>query len=107
LLDDVTALSAVGSRFAADYLPEGSPPPAGREWALAERWRGQGLAVNLTDLTYPGEHHDAAKYLAAHGWQTVETPLAEVFAATGLPDLQRDDHADVSVSSSYVNAIRT
>ncbi|MBO0865127.1 MAG: SAM-dependent methyltransferase, partial [Mycobacterium sp.] len=86
LLDEVTALSAVGSRFAADYLPDGCPPRAGQVRALAERWQG---------------------HLAAHGWETVEMPLTELFAATGFPDLRRDDPADPFVSSSYVNASRT
>ena len=104
LLDGVTALSAVDSRLAPEYLPKGRPPPAGQERALAERWRAHGLDVDLTDLTYPGEHSDAAEYLAAHGWETVELPLAELFAATGL---RQDDPADAPLLSSYVDAIRT
>ncbi|MGH3969355.1 MAG: class I SAM-dependent methyltransferase, partial [Mycobacterium sp.] len=74
LLDDVTALSAAGSRFGAD--------------------------------DHPGEHHDAAEYLAAGGWETVQIPLADLFAATGLPGLRHDDPADGSVASSYVSATR-
>lgn len=107
LLDDVTALSATGSRFAADYLPGGCLPPAGQERALTERWRSHGFDVDLTDLSYPGEYHDAAEYLAARGWETAEIPLSEVFAATGFPDLRRDDAADAPAASSYVNATRT
>ncbi len=39
LLDDVTALSAPGSRAAADYFPEGQPLVLSQEHELAKRWR--------------------------------------------------------------------
>jgi hypothetical protein len=53
--------------LAADYLPGRSQPLAGREQALADRWRPYGFGGDVTDVTYPGEHHDAAEYLAARG----------------------------------------
>ncbi len=72
LLDDVTALSAAGSRFAADHMPTwtSSQLEAGR--AFMEGWRRHGLDVDLASLTYPGEYRYVPEYLAAHGWQTVE-----------------------------------
>lgn len=107
LLDNVTALSAAGSRFAADHLPGGSQSHESQEHALADRWREYGLDVDLVDLTYPGERNDVGEYLAAHGWETVGTTIADLFGATGLPRLRRDGLADVPVSPHYVTATRT
>jgi len=106
LLDNVTALSTAGSRFAADHMRVGSESQAGQEQALADRWRERGLDVDLTGLTYSGEHADVAEYLAARGWETVGTTLADLFAATGLPRLRRDDPAGLPVSPLYVTATR-
>jgi methyltransferase (TIGR00027 family) len=106
LLDNVTALSAAGSRFAADHRPGGNQSQASQERALAERWREHGLDVDLFDLTYPGERDDVADSLAARGWQTVRTTIADLFGVTGLPRLRRNGLADVPVASHYVTAAR-
>jgi methyltransferase (TIGR00027 family) len=61
LLDNLTALSAPGSRAAADYLPQRQRPLASQEHALADRWRQFGFNNDLAELTYPDEHHEAAE----------------------------------------------
>jgi methyltransferase (TIGR00027 family) len=104
LVDDVTALSAAGSWLAADYLPEHSQQLAGQEQALADRWRPYGFDGDLTELTCPGKHNDAAAALAALGWEIVGTDLADLFAATGLPGLRRGDFGSVPVAGRYVSA---
>jgi methyltransferase (TIGR00027 family) len=106
LVDDVTALSAAGSRLAADYLPGRSQPLAGQEQTLADRWRPYGFDADLTELTYPGQQHDPAESLAALGWETVGTDLADLFAATGLPGLRRGDLGSAPVAGRYVSATR-
>jgi methyltransferase (TIGR00027 family) len=107
LLDGVTALSAAGSRFAADYLAQRNSPSAGQQRALAQCWQDDGLDVDPTELTCPGGHNDAGRYLGGHGWATLEVSQAELFAVTGLPDLRRHHPADAAVSDCYVNATRT
>lgn len=104
LLDDVTALSTEGSRLAADYLPSRGQPLAGQEQALVERWRAYGFETDLTDLIYSDEYHDVAEYLALRGWETHGTDLADLFAATGLPGLRREDLAGAPVAGRYVSA---
>jgi methyltransferase (TIGR00027 family) len=104
LLDNVTALSAAGSRMAADYLPNRSGPFSSQEHALAERWRPYGFDGDMTELTYPDEQHDAAESLAALGWKTFVTDLPDLFNATGLPGLRRQDLADAPVAGRYVSA---
>jgi methyltransferase (TIGR00027 family) len=104
LLDNVTALSAAGSRVAADYLPNRTWPLVSQEHALADRWRPYGFEGNMTELTYPDEQHDAAEFLAALGWRTVVTDLADLFIATGLPGLRRHDLGGAPVAGRYVSA---
>jgi methyltransferase (TIGR00027 family) len=104
LVDDVTALSAAGSQLAADYLPGRSQPLVSQEQALADRWRPYGFDADLTQLTYPGQLHDAAESLAALGWDIVEADLADLFAATGLPGSRRGDLDSTPVAGRYVSA---
>jgi hypothetical protein len=44
--------------------------------------------------------------LAAQNWETVDTTLADLCGATGLPGLRRGQRADAPVASSYVTAVR-
>jgi methyltransferase (TIGR00027 family) len=107
LLNNVTALSAAGSRVAADYLPNRRLPFSSPEHTLAERWRPYGFDGDMTELTYPDEQHDAAESLAALGWKTFMTDLADLFIATGLPGLRRQDLAGAPVAGRYVSATLT
>jgi methyltransferase (TIGR00027 family) len=107
LLDDVTAMSAAGSRMAADFLPNRSWPFSSQEHALAERWRPYGFDGDMTELTYLDEEHDAAESLAALGWKTFVTDLADLFTATGLPGLRRQDLGGAPIAGRYVSATLT
>ena len=107
LLDDVTALSAAGSRFAADHMPTwtSSQLEAGR--AFMEGWRRHGLDVDLASLTYPGEYRYVPEYLAAHGWHTEERTVVELLATMGMAELWRGGSDDIAVVPRYVTAMRT
>ena len=97
-------LSAAGSRMAADYLPNSSRPFVSQEHALAQRWKSYGFNGDITELTYPDEQHDAAESLAALGWRTFVTDLADLFTATGLTGLRRQDLGAAPVAGRYVSA---
>jgi methyltransferase (TIGR00027 family) len=105
LLDRVTALSARGSRAAADYLPGSQRAMASQEHALADRWRKFGFTGDMAELIYPDEYRDAAESLAALGWRTVVAALGDLFTATGLPSLRRQDLNTAPVAGRYVHAI--
>jgi methyltransferase (TIGR00027 family) len=107
LLAGVTALSAPGSRVAADYLPERQRQLVSQEHALAERWRPFGFSGDIAELTYSDEQHDASEFLAALGWKTEVTVLGDLFTATGLPGLRRQDLDGAPVAGRYVRAILT
>ena len=59
----------------------------------------------MAELTYPDDHHDAAESLAALGWRTGVTGLGDLFTATGLPGLRRQDLKGVPVAGRYVRAV--
>jgi methyltransferase (TIGR00027 family) len=108
LLANVDALSAVGSKFAADYGSVGAETEEKKRQAqtLTERWREHGLDLDIPALTYPGEHIDVAAHLQAHGWDTATFGLADLFDAAGLAPLDAEAQAGAAASISFVRATR-
>jgi len=108
LLDNVTALSAAGSRFAADYgSVRGQTEEQQRQaHILTDRWREHGLDLHIPDLTYPGDHTDVAAHLRGHGWDTATFVLADLFAAAGMAPLEGEAQAGAPASISFVRATR-
>ncbi|MCV7102366.1 SAM-dependent methyltransferase [Mycobacterium palustre] len=84
MLDQVTELSADGSRLVAEvFFNTGVSGDALN--AASEKWRDNGLDIALGDLGFPGERNDVATYLADRGWRPVRTPLNRLLADNGLP----------------------
>jgi methyltransferase (TIGR00027 family) len=106
LLQDVTAVSAAGSRFAADHVPTWTPMHVGAARAFVERWRRQGLDIDLASLTHPGEYRYIPEYLAANGWQTVERNVVDLLTGMGLAELWRGGPDDLAVIPGFVTAKR-
>lgn len=98
LLDQITELSADGSRLVAEVFSNTGVSGDALN-AASEKWRENGLDVALGDLGFPGERNDVATYLAAHGWRPVRTPLNQLLADNGLP-LQSTDK-DAPFSKNY------
>jgi methyltransferase (TIGR00027 family) len=111
LLDNITRLSAAGSRLATENVPDASqavPVMAERMRQVTDRWRDHGFDVEMTDLWYGGDRNDVADYLHSHGWQVSATSAADLFAAHGL-SVQIDDEQEAAMFSGlgYVAATRT
>jgi methyltransferase (TIGR00027 family) len=108
LLDNITSLSAPGSRFAAENMGGGGD--AGqmmqdRMHQAIDRWREHGFDVDMTDLGYPGDRHDVAEYLNGHGWTAVPTLMADLYEATGRSMPVNDEtDAETYRSFNYVTA---
>jgi len=110
LLDNITALSAPGSRLATENLPDASrsvPMMADRMREATDRWREHGFDVEMTDLWYGGERHDVVEYLNAHGWAATSTSVAELVAAQGLSVQAQDDPEATFAALGYVTATRS
>jgi methyltransferase (TIGR00027 family) len=106
LLAGVTEVSAPGSRFSADHMASWTPERQAAREAFVEGWRQHGLDVDLASLTYPGEYRYVPEYLAAHGWQTVQRNVVELFVGLGLGEFWRGRPTDVELVPGYVTATR-
>lgn len=88
LLDQITALSVPGSRFATEGLLDinelNEEELRTRMRRQNERWARHGLDFDMAALVYFDDRTDAGTYLAAHGWQTTSVRNSELFAQHGL-----------------------
>jgi methyltransferase (TIGR00027 family) len=107
LLQDVSAVSAAGSQFAADHMPTWTPLQLKAGRAFVDHWRQHGLDVDLAALTYPGEYRYVPEYLTAHGWETVERTVVELFASLGMSARKWVRARDVAIIPRYVTARRS
>ena len=111
LFDDITMLSAAGSRLASENVPNAGrlvPRMADRMREVTDRWRQHGFDVEMTDLWYPGDRSDVVDYLNTHGWEATATRVADLFAAHGFSlQTDNDDEAEMSATLCYVTATRT
>jgi methyltransferase (TIGR00027 family) len=95
LLDRITALSALGSRFATEGLLDvnnvSEHELRRRMQRQAERWRNHGFELDMAALVYFDDRTDAGTYLTNLGWKTVSTSTTELLAKHGLPPIDADD----------------
>ncbi len=103
LLDNVTALSADGSRLVAEIFLNSSTNLEALH-AATHKWHENGLDVELQDLGFPGERNDVASYLEARGWHPVRTELNQLLADNGLP-LQSSEHDAPFGKNYYCTAV--
>jgi methyltransferase (TIGR00027 family) len=110
LLDNITMLSAAGSRLATEDLPDAAravPLIRARAREIIDRWQQDDFDIDLDDLWYPGDRNAVIDYLGARGWETGVTSVPELFAAYGLPNPTDDaDEASLFASRTYVSATR-
>ncbi|MGZ7023188.1 MAG: SAM-dependent methyltransferase, partial [Ilumatobacteraceae bacterium] len=109
LLDNITALSAMGSRLASEVSPEGSDSGDTRESidSLTQLWRENGFDLELGALGYPDERNDVADYLAARGWQSSRTPVSRLLTDAGLPPIPGAEGASAIGNNYYCASVKS
>lgn len=90
LLDNITELSAPGSRLVVEIFLS-TPESLEVMRTSSQKWYEHGLDARIDDLWYGGERHDVAPYLQERGWQVTRHPSAELLADAGLKVPQRND----------------
>jgi methyltransferase (TIGR00027 family) len=103
LFDNITALSAPGSRLATEHMDiQGQP----EEWVekLNERSRRMGSNLDLTQLFYWGERHSAGDYLTSKGWDVTIRSTREAYADNGF-ELPEHELTALEGDSGYLSAI--
>jgi methyltransferase (TIGR00027 family) len=95
LLDQITALSAPGSRFATEGLLDindlNEAELRRRMQRQSDRWRAHGFDLDMAALVYFDRRTDVATYLAGLGWETVGTSATDMLAGHGLAPIDPDD----------------
>ncbi|ORW02551.1 class I SAM-dependent methyltransferase [Mycobacterium kyorinense] len=103
LFDNITALSAPGSRLATEHVPDPAAFTDDRANKISERWRRLGLDLNASDLFYQGERSVVIDYLTGHGWQVTEYPVRELYRRNGF-EFPEDEIMATFGELSYVSA---
>jgi methyltransferase (TIGR00027 family) len=89
LFDNITALSAPGSKLATEYHGDDSGRTMSqRAQQFNQRWANLGCDIDLSGLFFDGERSNVVDYLADRGWQVSTRPRREFFADYGrvFPD---------------------
>jgi len=103
LFDNITTLSAPGSRLATEHMDiKGSAD----EWTekLSERSRRMGSSINLTELFYMGDRNTAGEYLTSKGWEVTIRPARKAYALNGFK-FPEDELTALAGDSGYLTAI--
>jgi methyltransferase (TIGR00027 family) len=103
LFDNITALSAPGSRLATEHMDiQGSAD----EWTekINERSRRMGSDVNLAELFYTDDRNPVDKYLTSKGWDVTIRPARKAYALNGFK-YPEDELTALAGDSGYLSAI--
>jgi methyltransferase (TIGR00027 family) len=109
LLDNISALSADGSRLATEAIPD--MPDVDKEKArelmrkAAEKWRAHGFDLNFDELGYQGDRNDVAAYMDTLGWTSVGKPMSQLLADHDLPQVpQTTDSVSMADTVYYTSS---
>jgi methyltransferase (TIGR00027 family) len=84
LMDNITALSAEGSRLAVEAIPDRPERDTEQTREIMRRstakWREHGFELDWDELGFEGERKDVAAYLDDLGWRSVGTPMSQLLA---------------------------
>src|SRR5690349_24261243 len=109
LLDNITALSADGSRLATETVPDIShlDLEKARETMrkATAKWRDHGFELEFADLGYEGERNDVPTYLANLGWRSVGTPMSRLLADNGLAAMPHSSDWVPMADSVYYTSV--
>ena len=108
LLDNITVLSADGSRLASEVATDGFDREETRKSIelVTQRWRDEGFDLELGELGYSGDRNDVADFLAKRGWQSAKTYISELLADAGLPAIPRADGSTAIGNNYYCTSVK-
>ena len=90
LFDNITALSAKGSKLSTEYHGETDTTltMSDRAKQFSQRWATIGCDIDLSGLFFDGERSNVVDYLSGLGWQVSARPRRELFTEYGrtFPD---------------------
>ncbi len=104
LFDNITRLSAPGSRLATEHIPDFAVLDDERSERIKERLKQFGHDIDFSDLVYRGERSHVVEYLTSHGWQVSAVPMRDAYAANGF-QFPEDETTTPFANLSYVCAV--
>lgn len=110
LLDNITALSADGSRLACEAIPDMSEVDTEKAHQMMSRatakWREHGFDLEFGELGYQGERNDVADYLNNLGWRSDGIRMSKLLADSGLDAIpQTNDSVSVADTIYYSSVL--
>ncbi|OMC44164.1 SAM-dependent methyltransferase [Mycobacterium sp. IS-2888] len=109
LLDNVTGLSAPGSRMAIEAFVGSAELDSGRVQQIirgaTRTWRDHGFDLDICSLNYLGARNEVSGYLANHGWQSTGTTAAQLLADHGLIGMPGDCDSPSDKPSYYTSVL--
>ncbi len=110
LLDNISALSADGSRLATEAIPDMSDVDHDQAREMmrkaTEKWRAHGFDLEFSELGYEGDRNDVAVYMDTLGWRSTGRPMSELLADNGLPAIPQGNDSVSVADTIYYTSIK-
>jgi methyltransferase (TIGR00027 family) len=104
LFDNITALSAAGSRLATEHVPDITAFSDERSQRMSERMMQYGTNIQMADLIYQGERSHVIDYLTSSGWDVSALTMREAIEANGF-EFPEGEMTAIFNDLSYVSAV--
>ncbi|GFG67997.1 putative S-adenosyl-L-methionine-dependent methyltransferase [Mycobacterium kubicae] len=109
LMDNVTALSARGSRLAVEAIPDRPEQDTEKAKEMMRRatakWREHGFELDWEELGFEGERSDVAVYLGNLGWRTDGTQMSRLLADNNLAAVPQDNDSVSMADTIYYSSV--
>jgi methyltransferase (TIGR00027 family) len=110
LLDNISSLSADGSRLATEAIPDMSEVDHDQAREMmrkaTEKWRAHGFDLEFSELGYEGDRNDVAAYLDTLGWQSTGKPMSQLLDENGLPPIPQGNDSVSVADTIYYTSIK-
>ncbi|OBI36326.1 class I SAM-dependent methyltransferase [Mycobacterium colombiense] len=109
LLDNITALSADGSRLACEAIPDMSEVDTEKAQEMMQRatakWREHGFDLEFGELGYQGERNEVAAYLDNLGWQSDGIRMTDLLSDSGLDAIPQTNDSVSMADTIYYSSV--
>jgi methyltransferase (TIGR00027 family) len=110
LLDNISALSADGSRLATEAIPDMSDVDHDQAREMmrkaTEKWRAHGFDLEFSELGYEGDRNDVAAYLDTLGWRSNGKPMSQLLVDNGRPPIPQGNDSVTMADTIYYTSIK-
>ena len=110
LLDNISALSADGSRLATEAIPDMTDVDHDQAREMmrkaTENWRAHGFDLEFSELGYEGDRNDVAVYLDTLGWRSNGKQMSQLLVDNGRPPIPQGNDSVSMADTIYYTSIK-